>query len=411
MAKEYRSWLINKYPFFKNQNEGGVPIAVEIIGAVNKTQHRLGIPVDLPLKLTSYREMADMVEDIAGFGWKNVHVKLNGWFNRSVDHSVPATVKLIRELGSKRNFTDIVSAAEKSSFSLYPEADFLYIKDVKAFSRYSLYRDSARYINRKRIEKYPFSFVWFGERKQWGKISHIARPASMMSMIDKFMQKNSSFGLRNIAFRSIGSSLSGDYNERRRVSREGAIRMRQEKLTELNNSGVGVLVNTGFSYSVPWASIITDMMLDDQGFGITDVSVPFFPIVLHGLVPYTGKAINLAEDYSMNLLKTIESGAGLYFSFMAEETAKLQETKFRQFYANEYHKWAGDADGLYRQFSADFGRLYGQAITDHAILSAGVTMTAYEDGTRVIVNFNANDWNYNGKVVKASNYIVLGKGE
>ena len=412
MAKEYRSWLQSKYPDLgKHASGSGVPVAVEIVGAVNKTRHRLGIPFDLPLKLTSYREMESMINDFAGFGWRNAHVKLNGWFNRSVDHSVPTTIKLIRELGNKRNFTGIVSAAEHNNFRLYPEVDFLYIKDVKAFRGYSLYRDSARYVNRERIEKYPYSFVWFGERKQWGKLSHVARPASMMSMIDRFVQKGSSLGLQNIAFRNIGSRLSGDYNEKRRVSREAAMRMRQEKLAELNNSGIGVLVNTGFSYSVPWASIITDMMLDDQSFGITDVSVPFFPIVLHGLVPFTGKAINLAEDYTRNVLKTIESGAGLYFSFMIEETAELQETKFRQFYANEYHKWVGDADALYRQFSADFGRLYNQAIVDHSILSSGVTMTMYEDGTRVIVNISANDWNYNGNIVKADNYIVLGKGE
>ncbi|MCL1932020.1 MAG: DUF5696 domain-containing protein [Treponema sp.] len=411
MAKEYRSWLLDKYPSFKNKKDGGVPVAVEIIGAVNKTQHRLGMPVDLPLKLTSYRETADMIEDFAGFGWSNVHVKLNGWFNRSVDHSVPVKVKLIRELGGKSNFSRIVSAADNNNFTLYPEVDFLYIRDVKTFGGYSLYRDSARYINRKRIEKYPYSFVWYGERKQWGKLNHLARPASMLSMVDNFVKKSPSLGLRNIAFRNIGSTLSGDYNERRHVSREGAIRMRQDKLEELTNAGVGVMIKTGFSYSAPWASIITDIMLDDQDFGITDDAVPFYQIALHGLVPYTGKAINLAEDYTINMLKTIESGAGLYFSFMAEETAELQETKFRQFFANEYPKWIGDADALYRRFSADFGHLYNQAIVDHAILSSGVTITVYEDGTRVIVNTSANDWNYYGNSVKSKNYIVLGKGE
>ena len=411
MAREYRSWLLNKYPFLKNKKDSGVPVAVEIIGAVNKTQHRLGIPVDLPLKLTSYRETADMIENFAGLGWKGVHVQLNGWFNRSVDHSAPVKIKLIRELGGKSNFSSIVSAVENNNFTLYPEVDFLYIKDVKTFGGYNLYRDSARYINRRRIEKYPFSFVWYGERTQWGKLNHLARPASMMAMIDNFIEKSPSFGLQNIAFRNMGSALSGDYNEKRHVSREKAIQMRQEKLSELNDSGVGVLIKTGFSYSVPWASIITDIMLDDQDFGITDVSVPFYQIALHGLVPYTGKAINLAEDYTLNILKTIESGAGLYFSFMAEETAELQETKFRQFFANEYQKWIGDADALYRRFSADFGHLYNQAIVDHAILSSGVSMTAYEDGTRVIVNASENDGDYYGNIVKAHNYIVLGKGE
>ena len=399
MAKEYRSWLLGRYPVLGAAQDSGVPVAVEIVGAVNKTQHRLGIPADLPLKLTSYRKMADMVNDFAGFGWKNVRIKPNGWFNRSVEHTVPTKIKLIKELGGKKHFADVVSAAGQKNFEIYPEADFLFIKNVKAFSGYSLYRDSARYVNRKRIEKYPYSFVWFGERTLWGKLSHIARPAAMMKMIDGFCQKSANLGLRNVAFRSMGSKLSGDYNEKRLVSREAAMKMRQEKLAQLKNGGTGILLNAGFAYSAPWADFITDIPIDDQSYGITDVSVPFYQIALHGLVPYTGKAINLAEDYTRNLLKTIEAGGGLYFSFMAEETTVLQETKFRQFYANEYDKWVADADALYRRFNADFAGLYSQAIVDHRILSPDITLTEYEDGTRVIVNYNDN------------NYNVLRKGE
>jgi hypothetical protein len=413
MAKEYRSWLVKKFPSLAAKKESGVPIAIEIPGAVNKTQHRLGIPIDLPLKLTSYKEAEGMVNDFAGFGWKNVRVKLNGWFNRSVEHSIPSKIKLISRLGSKKDFKDLLSAAQKNGFEVYPEVDFLFMKDKKAFDGFSLYRDAARYVNRKRIEKYPFSFVWFGERTRWGKLSYLARPAYMMSLIDGFRKNAANLGLRNIAFRSIASTLSGDYNERRLASREASLQMRQEKLTELDRSGVGIMLSGGYAYAAPWADFITDIALDDQSFGITDVSVPFYPIVLHGLVPYSGRAINLAEDYTKNLLKSVESGAGLYFSFMTEETAILQETKFRQFYANEYGKWVKDADALYRKFSADFAGLFSQAIVDHAILSDGVTLTEYEDGTRVIVNFGSVSWSYpenSGFVVQANSYAVLPRG-
>jgi len=427
MAKEYRSRLLEKYPVLKegpllkdmpvpaeaslSGQDGGVPVAVEIIGAVNKTRHRLGIPFDLPLRLTSYSEAAAMINDFADFGWKNVRVKINGWFNRSVDHSVPTKIKLIGELGGRRDFHALVSAASRHGYALYPEVDFFHIKDVKAFGGFSLYRDAARYINRKRIEKYPFSFVWFGERTEWGKLSYIARPESMMAMIDGFVRKEAAFGLENIAFRNMGSRLAGDYNDKKPVSREAAMNMRKEKLEKLAESGTGVLINTGYVYAVPWASIITDIALNDQGFGITDASVPFYQIVLHGLVPYTGRAINLAEDYTKNLLETVECGAGLYFSFMTEETAVLQETKFRQFYANEYGKWAGDADALYKKFTADFSGLYSQAIADHKILSPEVTLTEYEDGTRVIVNASGSAWKYrDGVTVKSNGYVVLRQG-
>ena len=412
MAKEYRSWFSNQYPSLAGRNnESGVPIAVEILGAVNKTQHRLGIPFDLPLKLTSYREAAGMIGDFAGFGWKNVQVKLNGWFNRSVGHTIPTKINLIGALGNKNDFRSLTDAVRQSGYSLYPEVDFFYMRDKRIFDEFSLYSDTSRFLSRERIQRYPYSFVWFGERTDWGKLNYIARPEIAMSMISNFLQNSLSFGLGNIAFRNMGATLAGDYNERRFVSREASMRMRQEKFDELRKQGTGIMLLSGHAYAAPFADFIVDMALDDQSFGITDVPVPFYQIALHGLVPYTGMAINLAEDYTKHLLKTIESGAGLYFSFMTEETAVLQETKFRQFYANEYGKWVRDADALYRQFTDDFGHLYNQAITDHEILSSGVTITSYEDGTRVIVNASGIAVNYYGRNVGANNYVVFRQGE
>jgi hypothetical protein len=412
MAKEYRSWLMEHYPVLQNRHvTDGIPTAVEIIGAVNKTQHRLGLPFDLPLKLTSYKEMEKMVKDFAALGWKNVHVKLNGWFNRSVEHEVPAKIKLINALGSKREFEHIISTAEQSNFIVYPEVDFMFMRDVKAFSGFNLYSDAARYVNRERVQRYPYSFVWFGERKLWGKLNYLARPAATQRMINNYQKHAKSYKINNIAFRNMGSKLAGDYHERRHVSREASILMRQKKFEEMYKADNKILVNAGFVYAVPWTNIITDMIITEHSFGITDTSVPFLPIVLHGIVPYAGKAINLAEDYTKNLLKTVESGAGLYFSFMEEETAELQETKFRQFYANEYKKWVGDADILYKKFNADFGHLYNQRIVNHTILAPDVTVTEYEDGTRVVVNASDNDFIFNGNNLSADTYTVIRKGQ
>jgi len=410
MAKEYRKWLQQKYPSIKKRTDANVPIVVEIPGAVNKTQHRLGIPFDLPLKLTSYKETADMINNFSNLGWKNVKVKLNGWFNRSVDHTIPTRIRLINTLGSKNDFKNIISSADQHGYQVYPEVDFFFMRDKKPFDGFNLYHDASRYINRERIQRYPYSFVWFGERNRWGKLSYVARPETMASMIDNFVVKTDDLGIKNIAFRNIGSRLAGNYNERNHVSREGSMNMRKETLTKLNNSGTGVMLLAGHAYAAPWADVIVDMALECQDFGITDVSVPFYQIALHGLIPYTGKAINLAEDYTDNILKSIESGAGLYFSFMTKDTDVLQETKFRQFYANVYHKWIGDADKLYKQFSADFGHLSNQAIDNHQIISHGVSVTTYEDGTNVVVNNNKAPFNYNGREIGANNYIVEKRG-
>jgi hypothetical protein len=92
---------------------------------------------------------------------------------------------------------------------------------------------------------------------------------------------------------------------------------------------------------------------------------------------------------------------------MAGETSELQETKFRQFYANEYGKWIGDADALYRQFTRDFQGLFSQSIENHEILAPGVTMTEYSGGTRVLVNSSDQPWEHKGVPVMANDYAVI----
>jgi hypothetical protein len=407
MAKEYRAYLQKNNPGLTAGVSSGVPVAVEIVGAVNKIQHRLGFPLDLPLKLTSYKEAAAMVNDFARFGWKDAQIKLIGWFNKSVDHSVPSKIKLIGDLGSKKDFKNLAAAVKEQGYDFYVEGDFLYMKDTSLFDGFSLFGDAARYVSRKRVETYPYSFVWFGERKNWGKLSYLARPAYMRELVTGFVPKAAALGADNIAFRTIGSRLGGDYNEKRIVSREASMNMQRELLAGLKQSGTGVLVNTGYVYTLPYADFITDLALSDQGFGIIDAAVPFYEIAIHGLVPYTGRAINLAEDYTKNLLKTIETGAGLYFSFMTEETAILQETTFRQFYANEYNLWVTDADALYQRFTKDFGGLYSQPIENHTILAPDVTVTEYGNGVKVIVNAGESAYRYNGQTIRANDYVVL----
>jgi hypothetical protein len=406
MAKEYRGYLEQKYPSRNELPNGGVPIAVEIIGAVDKTQTRFGMPFDLPLKLTTYREAEGMVSDFADMGWTDVQIKLLGWFNGGVQHSVPVNIKPVPELGSAKDLKSLVSAAKNNGFDFYAEGDFLFMRDNSLFDGFSLNSDAARYVSRERVESYPYSFVWFGERKRWGKLSYLARPDYMMDLIDGFAGKISEYGADGIAFRTMGSRLASDYDEKRRTSRERTKNLQSAKLSELSDKGVKTMVSTGNVYAAAHADFITDLPLTDQSFGITDVAVPFYGIVLHGRIPYAGEAINLSEDYRLNLLKTAENGAGLYFSFMTEETAVLQETNFRQFYSNEYAKWISDADALYKQFAADFGGLYNKTIEGHEILDKNVAVTVYEDGTKVYTNANNYDYDRNGMTIPAFGYKV-----
>jgi hypothetical protein len=108
-------------------------------------------------------------------------------------------------------------------------------------------------------------------------------------------------------------------------------------------------------------------------------------------------------------LQTIASGSSLFFSFKNIPTADLQVTRYRRYFANEFDRWAHVANDLYQRHVANFGHLYNQFIVDHQIFDRnGVTVTIYEDGTRVHVNTTTADFTTpTGVDIPARRYVVL----
>ena len=103
MAEDYRSYLKDKYGDYLTVNDDTeTPVALEIIGAVDKVKQVFGVPVSSPLELTTYKEAQEMVEELYGEGLSNMSVKLSGWMNGGVQQKMLDSVNLISDLGSEK---------------------------------------------------------------------------------------------------------------------------------------------------------------------------------------------------------------------------------------------------------------------------------------------------------------------
>lgn len=396
MAHAYRDFLQERYPWLNERVQEPVHAVVEILGAALTPQHILGFPIDRPYPLTSYEQAADMMETLHGFGWRDLHVKMRGAHNDSIDHIVPTSLDLISQMGGRRGFENMVNTADNLGFTFYLEGDFMFMRGDTWFDGFRPMRDAARQANRERVSHAGFSTIYFGPIGTGSVVADpviVASPGFMMNTAQNFVEEAAGRGVNNIAFRCMASALAGDFNEDRHITREYSMNMRVDFLSGLRDDGTGLWLNYGFSYAAPFADIITGMPLTDQGFGITDIAVPFYQIALHGLVPFAGRQLNLAEDNSYHRLKSIESGALPFFSFMYVPTADLLVSRYRRYFANEFGRWSAEANRVYWEQVENFGHLYNQLITDHQVLHRdGVTVTVWEDGTRVYVNTTISDF-------------------
>ncbi len=410
MAETYRDYLQKEYATYLTKLEAtGVPVVVDVLGAVTVVKQIAGVPKDTPEALTTYKEAADLITKLSEQGWTDLAVRYRGWFNQGLDNEPASAVKLIDELGSKRDFKALISTAKEKNIELFFDGEFQFIHSNQLLDGYMVNRDSVKLVSDEIAEMFPYSSVWYGEIETKA-MYYLARPSVTKSMVKTFTDYLSKQGVTNYSFGSIGTSLGADYNEKKAVSRDAHRKMQEEMLQAFVANGSHIMTDGGNLYAALYSDYVVDGPNTSQKFSILDEEVPFYNLVFHGLVNTSGKALNLAEDYQTNLLKAVENGSALYFVFMMEEVATLQETEYTHFYGANYEMWAEVANEVYQRFDKELSHVYNQYMVDHQILEDGLTMTVYEDGTKAIVNYNYTDCTYEGQTVGARDYIVLKGG-
>lgn len=407
MAAVYRDYLMDKFPSMTKKETSDLPVAVEIIGAIDRTKHIIGIPTRQPYELTSYKEAKGLLEQLKSIGITDLSINYNGWFNDGVIHDAPNKVKLISELGSKKDFKNLIAYAGDNDISLYLATTIQFVYNNSLWDNFISVRDSAKHVNRELVELAPYNPIYYG-KTDYLYDYYLAKPGYYMKNLEAYAEGIAELGVKNIAFGDIGRVLSADYDRKKEVSREEAKNLQISKLSELSFDGYRMMIHSGNMYAVPYADFIVDVNLATKGYNIIDEEVPFYEMALHGLVSYAGTPINLSQDYEKNFLKTVETGAGLYFSFMDADAFDLQDSRYTNYFSSDFSEWKEDTKEFYQSMKEDFGHLYNQFIVKHQKLAKGVTMTEYEDGTQVIVNYNENAYTHNGKEVPAKNYIVEG---
>ncbi len=413
MAQEYREYLTNRYPTLVKKEEAVVPMGVELIGAVDNIEHVLGYPVTRSLALTKYSQAEDILKQLKSSGVENLNAKYTGWFNTGVKQKSAIKVKTVNRLGSQDDLKALTTYAESTAgLDLYMNGKFMYVMKTSLFDGFNTNRDAAKFCSREICELYTVDPIIFAanEDSENSELYYLVKPSYTMESIDNFMSAIKQYGVKNIGFEDVGNNLAADYNPKSRVSREAVMKMEADKMKSIKESGSKIMTASGNEYAIPYSDMVTDLNIAAKDVNIIDESVPFYQIALHGLVDYTGSAINLSADKQEMILRSAETGAGLFYTFISEPTSALQDTDYTQYYACNFLDWKDDAIELYKRFNNDLKDTFNQFIVGHQKVANGIYKTTYENGKTVLVNYNYADYDYNGTTVPQRDFVVMTGG-
>lgn len=409
MAKRYRQYLVDRYDLSRLEEQQDLAMYLEVIGAIHRERPVFGIPMKVVEPLTRFVEAREMIDELLGRGVSNLRVRLSGWLSGGIEHDYPSKVKIEKALGSDEEFMGLNSYLKANGIPVFADVGFLNIPErAKGFS---VRRDASRFLTREVAQIYWIDWATNFYEPDGDRFRYVLSPASLSGLTDQFLKGFSSYGVDGLCLRYIGEQLNSDFrpDPNELVARPEAQAIVVENMRKIS-AEYDVMVTGGFQYLLPYTRHVLNAPMQSSGFTILDEDVPFYQMVLRGYVHYTGEPMNLAQDLDANLLRTIETGASLYYVGFYADSSAVKHTDFDHYYSCGVNRFVDEAAGLYREINRLLGDTAGELIIDHKVLAPKVHMTTFESGVRVIVNYADTPFNLDGVRVEAKGYTILRDG-
>jgi hypothetical protein len=108
----------------------------------------------------------------------------------------------------------------------------------------------------------------------------------------------------------------------------------------------------------------------------------------------------------MEFLRMVEWGMIPGYELTHQPTADLIRVGFNSLFSAQFKDWADVAAKEYIQMRDEFGYLGPQFMTAHDKLAYRVYRTTFEDGSQLIVNYNAEPYNGPEGRVEGTGYLL-----
>ena len=354
--------------------------------------------------MTTFDQAKEITEALYNAGVLNLDVRYVGWMNGGYNHYVTNNVKVEKSLGGEKDLLALADYLNSKNETLFLDATFEYAHKDKMFDGFTTFRDSIRFLDRTTKPAYDLDIATYQHNKLFKKF--IVKPTSVQKYVESYIEILNDYGnIGGISARTLGKDVNSDFYVKSTFDRTMAADLYSTLFTKMAEN-YKVMTLTGNDYTLASADVILNSSLTSNEFNSTDVSVPFYQIVVHSYVDYTGADMNLSTNYTKNILKTIETGASLSATLIYVENSIVSKTDFSFLYSVNYEGWVSRIAEEYVEINNILKDLQTVEITNHEILADNVFRTTYANGTKIIVNYNKDAYIGEGFVVDAQGYLV-----
>jgi len=406
MAKRYREYLTKEKKVSSEPLNPERRLAVELIGGIQTDGSFLGIPVKKFIPLTTYEDAIQISRELLALDIDSLSLTYTGWLKNGVQQSPDTAFKPESKLGGKKGFRELAEYAQQNNIQLYPDVEFLklYKNNGGINRRY----DSVKSVSNIPMALYktrPDFFRKNTDSDEWYLLKHNLLEKS----VSRFLKGFAEYGT-GISLGSMGRLVYSDFAKNNNIYRDEGAAVLTEQVQHIKEQTNGLLASGCNAYLLPYVTEITNVPVSASGFDVCDAEIPFYQMAVSGLVRYSAPPINLTGDTRSAFLKAVQTGSDLCCRWIYNESSLLKKTELNGVFAAGYADWSQNAKESFEELSGKLPRLSGQKIIEFSAIGKDLTVTVYEDGTKVYVNLSDKDAVCEGIAVPAYDFAAAGAG-
>ena len=379
MASAYREHLTANKSLKEKTKDNINPLSLDIYMSVKNPDSFFGSKA----VATDFKAAKEILSEYIESGVEKLNVRLLGWSEDGGE--LPQKSAVAKDIGGKNGLKSLNELAGENSDKL----------------SLSIIADTVLTSN-KRSAALMGNLIPVSDKD---KLTFLATPKNAVSGFNKFIKLANKYSNVKVSAESIGSTVYNDYKKSRKTNRIETV----EKWKKLIENDAVYSVSGGNLYVLNKASYLYDIPINSSGYPLTDYSVPFYQMVVHGHIPYSAECpLNLSSDIKKEYLKWIEYGCTPYFILTKESPDILAGTTASTLFSSQNSEWKSEVLKIYSLFNGELASLYNEHISEHKIISKNFVAVTYESGTVIYINYADTPQKYGDITVEANSFTVKG---
>lgn len=387
LAVAYRNYLLEKEQLAKK--EDSYSTRIDFLGS--EREDFLIFKKAVPM--TTVEQVKEIYEKLQAAGIESVFSLYKGWQNGGL-YSLPVTsVKPDSSLGSKADLITLIQESEEKQYQLYLYQDGLRINPDENNTTFNV----VKRINKRQYEEYTYQDVY----ERFLYLTPVRSEYVLKKLADNFVKNN----ITNVA-------LSGISNQLFSYTYAGKVYGRTETMSQYLTLAKGLqekmdlALEQPFSYLWNETDVFLDMPVGSSSYIFVDEEIPFFSIVLKGIMPVYSEYINFEANKEEFFLKLVEMGMYPSFYITYEDSSDLIYTNSSDIYSSRFTSYEKDIKEYDSKLRDLNEKLQGAYIVEHEKLSDTLVKVSYDNGIVIYVNYSDQSQDADGLTIEGLDFKV-----